>query len=621
MSQIAYPAEDRELIGQIVAAPAIQRILALPTFAWQEIGMVAGVYVALILSTTLALSGNLPLWAAMTINAIAIYAAFTPFHDAAHSSVSRDRRINDGIGTISVLPLFPGFTTGLYRFLHLEHHRHTGEGSRDPDDVMVSAPILTRLLSWVFIDVYWTWWYLKRWRERSTGQLIRDGLGAALFVAVHLGFLLSPYAWEFVLLWLIPQRVGITFLTYMFAAIQHPHGVVQAQHPIQGTRMIRGGALVRIAFISQSQHLMHHLFPGVPYYRYNAAWKASQALLSQQEIVWSWPVGALAMPTAGARRAGSTLPARIVGIEAVSSEVNAYLLESCSTTALPAFAAGAHIDLHIAPGLIRQYSLCSGPRADGRYRIAIKREDGGRGGSLAAHRSLKRGDEVQISTPRNLFPLVDNASSVILVSGGIGITPLMSMAETLAARGTPFVFHACARSQSALPFSSELSSATYAAQICTHLDDGAAAQKLGAADLAPWQPGMALYLCGPQGFMRHVQDMAKARGWPEDAIHTESFAAPVHDASKNRAFEIVLRTSGQRITVPADRTLLDVLQENRIPAAVAVCTQGLCGSCVLRVCEGEVEHRDVVLGAQDRRAGFMTACVSRAAGERLILDL
>ncbi len=628
MNETAYPAEDRELLAQIVTMPRFQKLLAVPKYAWQEFAMVAGVYISFVGATSLYLLNYLPLWAAIAINAVAIYTAFTPFHDAAHSTVSSNRRLNDLLGTISVMPLFPGFTAGLYRFLHLEHHRHTGEESRDPDDIMVTAPILLRPLTWIFIDAYWIYWYLRRWRERSIPELIRDSAGIGFFFVLHAAFLISPYALEFFLLWMIPQRIGITLIAYMFASIQHPAGVIQAEHPIQATRMIRGGNLIRYAFISQSQHLMHHLFPGVPYYRYNDAWKTSRALLeSDNEIVWSLAAGKLAMPKSLNDKlpAASLQTVRIAKIEQVSPEVKAFTLVAANAdTPLSPYSPGAHLDLHIAPGLIRQYSLCTAPRTDGNsYCIAIKKEAGGRGGSVAAHDQLSVGDEIRVSVPRNHFKLdYDKKGRVILISGGIGITPLISMAEYLSMQGRSFNLHACARSEAAMPFGKALSAAPWTRNtLHTHFDDGAADQLIQPSDLGPWTEGDQLYICGPAGFMSHIHKMAELLGWPEEAIRTESFVATELDNSKNKPFEVVLRKSGVSLEVPANKTLLDILQESRISAAVAVCTQGICGSCKLKVYAGEIEHRDVVLSGAERESGYMTACVSRSAGGRLVLDI
>ncbi len=629
MSQMTYPPQDRELLAQIVSTTNFQKLMKVPKFAWQEIALIAGVYASIIMTISLYLNGLLPLWLAIFVNAAAIYAAFTPFHDAAHSSASGDRKINDLMGTISVLPLFPGFTTGLYRFLHLEHHRYTGEEDRDPDDMMVTAPAWWRPLMWTFVDVYWVYWYLRRWKERSPSELIRDAGGLAFFAAVHVGFLTSEYAYEFIVLWLIPQRLGMTFLAYLFASIQHPAGVIQAEHPIQGTRMIKGGPLMRYISLSQSQHLMHHLFPAVPFYRYNAAWNASRSMLEKDnEIVWSSPVGKLAMPNSLSEKPDQKLiqKAHITKIDQVSPEVRAYTMRSADAgKPLAPYTPGGHIDVHLSPTLVRQYSLCRAPQADNHeYRIAIKREMDGRGGSIAAHAQLQMGAEVEIGQPRNHFELFKSASGrTILVSGGIGITPLISMAETLAESKCKFILHACARSEELMPFAQELQGTEWASEsLRFHFDNADQDQRISPEDIGPWSQGDLLYICGPAGFMEYISQMAETLGWPTEAIRTENFSAGTQDTSEHRAFEVVLNKSGLSLSVPAEKSLLEVLQESKVSEAVGVCTQGICGSCKVRVLSGRVEHHDVVLSPGERDAGYMTACVSRSVGDdKLSLDL
>ncbi|MCK5771161.1 fatty acid desaturase [Algiphilus sp.] len=621
MSQTTYPRREREALEQIVSKPAFRRIHALPLLAWQEVLLVAGCYGALVGSCYLHLTGGMPYAVALAINALAIYAIFTPLHDAAHGSLSSNRRVNDLIGTVAALPLFPGFTAQIYRYLHLEHHRHTGVAHRDPDEIMVSARMPWRLLVLAGIDLYWMVWYARRLKQRPIAEVASAAASAVFFIAWHVLWLTSPFAWQFVLLWLIPQRIGLMLLTYTFAAIQHPEGVPQAERPLQATRMFRGGWLMRWMTLSQSQHLMHHMFPAVPYYRYNAAWKLAEPELRDHEIVWDWPVGPLHHPEASPLPS-SELPlrARIVEAAQVSEAVRAYLLEPAEASPFPAYSAGAHIDVEVAPGHIRQYSLVGAPRADGRYRIGVKREDHGRGGSLAVHEGFAPGRVIRIGVPRNRFPLEEAAAGVVLVAGGIGITPLLAMADALHAKGTPFTLHACARSRGWLPFREELLASPFAEQLRVHLSDDPAAPRLCAADLPEWRAGQHMYLCGPEGFMAHVTELAGARGWPSDAIHTESFATAAKDAATEKPFTVTLARSGKRLQVPAESSLLEVLHAHNYPVP-SVCTQGLCGTCSCTVIEGEVDHRDAVLSPEERQAGRMTTCVSRAVGEGLLLDL
>ena len=621
MSQTSYPLAEREALGRIVAKPAFHRIHALPLLAWQEVLLIAGCYGTVIASCALHLSGALPYGVALVVNALAIYAIFTPLHDAAHGSLSRNRAVNDLLGTVAAVPLFPGFTAQLYRFLHLEHHRHTGVAHADPDEVMVSARMPGKLFVWAFIDVYWIAWYARRLKARPLPEVASAAASAAFFIGWHAIWLASPYAWQFILLWWIPQRLGVMILAYTFAAIQHPEGVRQAERPLQATRMFRGGWPMRWMTLSQSQHLVHHMFPAVPYYRYNAAWELAEPELREHEIVWDWPVGPLRHP-GEPRPPSSELPlrARVAEVAQVSEAVRAYLLEPAEGSPFPSYSPGAHIDVEVAPGRIRQYSLVSAPRADGRYRIGVKREDHGRGGSLAVHEGFAPGRVINIGVPRNQFPLKTDAASVTLVAGGIGITPLLAMADALEAQATPFRLHACARSRGLLPFGDELLAAPFAEQVQFHLGDDPAMPRLSAADLPAWSAGQHMYLCGPEGFMDHVTKLASARGWPANAIHTESFVTAAPSAATDKAFTVTLARSGIRLEVPAESSLLEVLHAHHY-AVPSVCTQGLCGTCACTVLEGEVEHRDAVLSPEERQAGSMTTCVSRAAGEDLVLDL
>lgn len=623
MQPSPYPEAERNTLAGIVADPQFARAVAVPVFAWQEWGLIALCYAVLIAGTALAVTGWAPYPLVMAAHALAIYAIFTPLHDATHGALSRDRRINDALGTLAALPLFPGFTTGLYRFLHMEHHKHTGEPDADPDEVTVATPMPARFLVWMFLDLYWISWYLRRVRHRPRSEWIGAVASVAFFLVWHAGWLLSPFATEFILLWLIPQRLGIALLVYLFASIQHPKGVHQSERPIQATRMMRGGAWVRGATLSQAQHLMHHLFPTVPYYRYNDAWAVAAPRLHDHEIVWGRVFGDLPHPTPKdppPDAQATTLAATVVAVEDVGEDVRMYTLEPEANEVFVPYTPGAHIDVFLDDGIVRQYSLCE--RFDGRrYRIAVKRESAGRGGSLALHASWQAGTSVRIGRPRNLFALGQH-EAVVLVAGGIGITPLLAMAETLHAEGTPFSLHACARSPDIQPFRQQLQAAPYAAAVHSHYDHAPGDQRnpLSEADLPAWQAGSAMYLCGPEGFMQYVQGLAAKQGWPEGAIFTESFSAASPPTGANKAFEVVLARSGRTLQVAADQSLLDVLNAANcsVPAA---CTQGLCGSCVCSVLEGEVEHRDVALTEASRDAGRMTACVSRAKGERLVLNL
>ncbi|BEV17292.1 PDR/VanB family oxidoreductase [Herbaspirillum sp. DW155] len=296
-------------------------------------------------------------------------------------------------------------------------------------------------------------------------------------------------------------------------------------------------------------------------------------------------------------------------------------LVSVDGVPLPAFTAGAHIDVHLPGGLLRQYSLCNAPHEQHRYQIGVLRDANSRGGSVAVHEALKVGGVVTIGVPRNQFALVP-AQHSLLLAGGIGVTPILCMAESLAASGASFEMHYCARSPARQAFRERIAASGFSGRVVHHYDDGDAAQKLDLdALLAHADPSTHLYVCGPAGFISYVVDTARARGWPESQVHFEYFGAAPVQADGNGSFDVKLASSGQVYTIPADRTVIQVLCEHGVDVPVS-CEQGICGTCLTRVLEGEPDHRDQYLTDEERAANDQfTPCCSRARSPLLVLDL
>ena len=276
---------------------------------------------------------------------------------------------------------------------------------------------------------------------------------------------------------------------------------------------------------------------------------------------------------------------------------------------LPPFEAGAHIDVHLAPGLIRQYSLCGDPADRSRYRLGILRETGSRGGSDAVFHRFHLGERVRIGLPRNLFPLTANAAHSVLLAGGIGVTPLLAMACHLHATGQPFDLHYCVRDRDHAAFLTELEAAPF--RFALHTDDGPADQRLQPdRDLPLPAPGTHLYVCGPTGFMDWVIAAARQRGYSDVQIHREYFKSDV--ASTGDAFEVVLARSGRRVTVPSGTSIVEALSAIGVRVEVA-CEQGVCGTCLTDVLAGVPDHRDSFLTAEEHASNReMTLCCSRA---------
>jgi len=306
---------------------------------------------------------------------------------------------------------------------------------------------------------------------------------------------------------------------------------------------------------------------------------------------------------------------RVAAVHDVAADVRAYELVSADGRPLPAWMPGSHIDVHVPAGVVRQYSLCGDPVAH-RYRIAIKKEQAGRGGSLSMHDDVEPGSVLAIGLPRNHFPLASDIAPSLLIAGGIGITPIYAMVHSLASDGRPWTLHYCARSAAHAAFHDELR-ALAPRSVVQHFSE---APVLDIASLLGAQASdVHVYCCGPVGLMAAVKE-ATANRDPE-RVHFEWFAAPAADHSHDQAFEIELARSGIVANVPADRTILQVVRECGIDAPSS-CEEGVCGTCETDLLAGDADHRDLLLTPEERsRNRSIMICVSRARSRRLVLDL
>lgn len=310
-------------------------------------------------------------------------------------------------------------------------------------------------------------------------------------------------------------------------------------------------------------------------------------------------------------------PFRVRGLRVEAEQVLAVELEPADDGAPPAWEPGAHLALTLPDGSRRQYSLCgsSGARS---LRVAVRREDEGRGGSRWVHDRLRPGDRVEVGGPHHHFEL-EPAPAYVFVAGGIGITPLVPMVAAADAADADWVLHYFGRSLGAMAFREEL--AAYGDRVRLHpaTEPGRPDATEVVADL----PADALvYACGPDRLLDATGRAAADAGW-EQRLRTERFAAPADDAAAPDpgSFDVLLAASGRELHVPADRSLLAVLADAGVDV-VSDCEEGICGTCETRVLDGEVEHRDHVLTPQERAAGdCLMPCVSRAACPRLTLAL
>ncbi|WP_416520897.1 PDR/VanB family oxidoreductase [Streptomyces achromogenes] len=319
-----------------------------------------------------------------------------------------------------------------------------------------------------------------------------------------------------------------------------------------------------------------------------------------------WPLPALDPPVSGRSR---PRPARLLltAHETIADGVVRLRLEG---PGLPRWEPGAHVDLVLPSGLVRQYSLCGDPADASAYTLAARLVADGRGGSREVHEQLTEGMELEVRGPRNRFPLVA-APAYVFVAGGIGITPLLPMLRALP-DGTEWRLLYGGRTRASMPFLDEV--AQLAGDRLTVVAEDEDGRPDLAALFAGTAEGTAVYCCGPEGLMAAVE-----QALPEGAtLHLERFA-PGTAAGPDAAFEVELRRSGRTVTVPAGSSVLAAVRRE-LPGTAYSCEQGFCGTCQQRVLEGEVEHRDELLTDAERHDS-MLICVSRARGDRLVLDM
>jgi len=314
-----------------------------------------------------------------------------------------------------------------------------------------------------------------------------------------------------------------------------------------------------------------------------------------------------------------------VKVAKVTDEANgirSFVLAKTGLFKLPTYTPGSHIDVHCGEGIIRQYSLCGDPDDRRHLMIAVKKGEPSRGGSELMHTKVNEGDRLEIGSPRNNFPLDETASYVILIAGGIGITPIIAMADRLQSLGKSFELHYFTRGPGDTAFAGRLQQGAYSDKVTFY-------QGLNITDtisqlqeiLSSPQPNGQVYICGPGPFMDTAEQLTLEK-WPAEAINLERFAAnPALAGGPTHAFELELARSGMKLNVGEDETILQALEANNIDAAFS-CEQGVCGTCVTEIVEGNADHRDSFLSKKQKAENSrMCICVSRAMGEKLVLEL
>jgi vanillate O-demethylase ferredoxin subunit len=314
------------------------------------------------------------------------------------------------------------------------------------------------------------------------------------------------------------------------------------------------------------------------------------------------------------RATDEPLRLRLYRITYAATDINLYEFRLPDGAQLPAFTAGAHVDLHLPNGLTRQYSLCNSQDGRDRYVVGVKKDAGSRGGSRCVHEQLRVGMTVPVGAPRNNFPLHEEAVHSVLIAGGIGITPIASMVSRLRDRGLPWELHYSARRREEAAFLEELGSQ----HVHLHIDEEHGGGLLDIEGIVRRAPsGAHVYCCGPTPMLDAFE--SAAGGHPAEHVHLERFSAP--KLAGGGAFFVELAKSGRRIFVEPDESIADALRAQGIEVQTS-CEQGICGTCETRVLAGRPDHRDELLSDGERAANdVMMICCSRSKDDVLVLDL
>lgn len=277
--------QQRQLIRDIKAEPELAESFSVPFLAWPTMAVYFISFIGFGLSTYAFVIGLLSPFITVPLSSFFVFWSFTPLHEAVHRNLSTNNWLNDAIGTLSAQLLLPGFSTSLYRYLHVTHHARTGQED-DPDLKFTQDNLLVCWLNSAFLDVLWTRFYFSVWSERPLEERARFGLGLVLYITMFVVAFTSPFAVEFLIAFILPMLLGRVITVYLLATIQHRQGHEQRVDPIGATSIqdVDSKWFHHLFMLGQSQHLIHHMYPGVPWYKYDPIWRKAKAKIPTESL-------------------------------------------------------------------------------------------------------------------------------------------------------------------------------------------------------------------------------------------------------------------------------------------------------------------------------------------------
>ncbi|MEU2006184.1 fatty acid desaturase [Rhodococcus sp. NPDC019627] len=640
-----------------------------PTLSWPIVGI--GIFALALFgaSTWAALTDTLPAIATIAASSTAIFVLFTVLHDASHYSISSHRWVNVAFGRVAMFFVSPLISFRSFAFIHIEHHRNTNDGESDPDHFVSASPWWQLPLRFPAMDLPYISFLVRNLRRRPRAEIAETAALMTLSVTVIASAAFAGHLWTLALIYLIPERVAMFVLAWWFDWLPH-HDLedTQRENRYRATRNRVGSEwILTPLLLSQNYHLVHHLHPSIPFYRYVAAWRRNEAaylerdseistvfgqhLDATQYQEWKRLNGTLAallpvrMPRSSAARHASTYPIPVASVEPLTPD------SVTVTFAVPdhlqdqfAFQAGQHLTVHHRIGgkkVRRNYSICT-CATTGKLAIGIRRIPGGTFSSFAVD-TLRAGDVLELMTPTGSFgapldPLARHHH--VAVAAGSGITPILSILRTTMEIETEsrFTLFYGNRTAESTMFAAELDEleSRYADRLrIFHLRSAEAhhpAALRGRIDLATIQRLLATdlttidrwYLCGPSELTTTIRDDLATDKVPTERIHLELFRGTNRPAHLDNfpASQVTITLSGAQHTVELapGETVLESALKNNIDAPYA-CLGGACGTCKARVITGKVSmEQNFALQAAETEAGFILTCQSHPTTPTVAVD-
>ncbi len=645
---------------------------SVPRLALPTVGIFLGALTAFVLSTTGYINGWTPIWVTIPINAAVTFVMFTVVHDASHYSISSTRWVNGLFGRLAWLFVGPVVAFPSFGYIHIQHHRHSNDDDQDPDTFASHGSWWGLPFRWSMVEYFYLKYYLPRARSRPVAEVAETLVMLTLSLTGLTVAIVTGNFWPLAVVFLIPQRIGLTVLAWWFDWLPH-HGLKDTQRTnrYRATRNRVGAEwLFTPVLLSQNYHLVHHLHPSVPFYRYLRTWKRNEEAYLERNAAINTVFGQQLNPDEFrewkalngrlARLLPVRMPARSSSPHAVLHRIPVASVDPITadstlvTFAVPealqdafGFEPGQHVTVRTdlgGQGIRRNYSICA-PATRAQLRIAVKHIPGGAFSTFVAN-DLKAGDVLELMTPTGRFgtplnPL--NSKHYVGLVAGSGITPVLSILATTLEIETEsrFTLIYGNRTKESTMFRAELDrlESRYADRLeilhvlsseplhTPELRGRIDREKLNGWLTSSLQPDSVdeWFICGPMEMTTAVREMLIEHCVDSERIHLElfhGFDTPPTTEHSYEAATVTFTLSGQQDTfdlVPGDSILEGALQ--RRSDAPYACMGGACGTCRAKLIEGDVQmDHNFALGQAELEAGYILTCQSHPTSPFVAVD-